>query len=834
MKNLLLLILILPVCAISQEWRTLLKSPNANFNDVSASFYEHYEENKNNRSYGEKHFKRLEYFLRPRTFPSGEIKPYKAMAGEARQATSAIRSYSNANWFPKGIKNWNYTGGGNPGNGRINSIAVHPTNPQIIYVATAGGGIWKTTDGGNLWIPLTDTLSYIETSDILINPNSPNEILFADGDNDQPNLGPSTGIYKSSDNGNTWTQTLTFPVPNVKFGSMIFSPTNSDVILAATDKAIYLSTDGGDNWNVQSIQAMYNIRFHPTNDNVVYGYSGQCLYKSIDQGNSWTILRCFTGATRVEIETHPFLPEYVYALVSASDNSFGGLYLSKNGGSSFEEMSSAPNILGHNTDGSSFGGQGYYDLALSINPSNPADLTIGGVNIWKSTDTGKTWTNINDWFIFNTPANTYTHADIHYLNYYGSKLYCGSDGGIFSSNDDGNTWENISADINITELYDFSLQLSDDILSFGAQDNGCFSNYNDWNAVSGGDGFATKVDESNPNHIISSSQYGSFRKSFDNGLNSSSILGYSITNEYGDWFTPFEATKNLDTLWAGYERIWFSSTSGITWQPLGTQILAQYGINKMAVAKSNNTRIYASDYNKLYKIDANYATHTITQTDITSGLPFAFINAIAVHPADENHLWITLSGTTDGEKIYESTDAGITWTNISGMLPNVSANCVAYSIQNNGLYIGMDAGIYYKDDQNTTWQAYNDKLPNVVITKIIVDETNDLVYAGSYGRGIWVSNGFYNSSSPVGINETNILSEIKLFPNPSNGLINIYSDKALDKIEIYSTDGRSINTIQPIHKLNKTINLSSFSKGNYFIRISTVDGKNTTKKVILN
>lgn len=834
MKNLYVFCFLIPIFANSQEWKTLLKAPNANFNDVSASFYEHYEENKNNRSYGEKHFKRLEYFLKPRTFPSGEIKPFKKLAGEFRATPNGTRSYTNADWFPKGITNWGYTGGGNPGNGRINSITVHPSNPQIIYVATAGGGIWKTTDGGTVWYPLTDTLPYLETSDIIINPNNPNEILFADGDNDQPTLGPSTGIYKSSNGGSTWAQTLTFPVPNVKFGYMAFSPTTNDLILAATNIALYISNDGGDTWTVQSNRSLYNLRFHPNNDNIVYGSSGQFLYKSVDQGQSWNILQAFSGATRIEIETHPLEPSYLYALVSASDDSFDGLYLSKNEGATFNSMSNSPNILGHNTDGSSFGGQGEYDLALTINPSNPADITIGGVNIWKSADTGKTWNNINDWYIFNTPANTYTHADIHYLHYYGSKLYCGSDGGIFTSNDNGNSWSNISADINISELYDFSLQKTNNVLAFGAQDNGCFSNYTGWNAISGGDGFATAVSEADPNHIISASQYGSFGESYDNGFSRNIIMGYSTTNEYGDWHTPFHATRNLDTLWAGYERVWFSTNSGGTWNALGSQQIAQYGIDKMEVAEANNTRIYASDYNKIYKIDANYTNYTITSTNITSGLPFAYISSIKTHPNDEDHLWVTLSGNSFGNKIYESLDAGATWTNISGTLPNIPANDVAYSSQNNGLYIAMDAGIYYKDDQNPTWELYNKNLPNVVVMKIIVDEVNDLVYAGSFGRGIWVSNGFYNLSPPVSINENQQLANIHIYPNPSSGIIHIDSFEQLNQIELFSTDGRLIKMFSVIDQDNYTIDLSAYSKGNYFMKFSTKQGHSTTKKIILN
>ncbi len=835
MKKVYLLFLLIPSLSIAQRWQAVLEEPNANFYDVQQAFYNDLEENTNLRQYGYKHFKRLEHYMEPRVYPTGEIKNFSLTAFEEHKNVRNSRNSSrSANWQSMGPKNWNNLGGGyNPGNGRVNSLVVHPTNSQVIYLATSGGGIWKTTNGGATWAPLTDDLPILETSDIILDNNNPSTVIFASGDNDS--FRKSIGIYRSTDGGTTWTLVQPFTSgSNTKVGYIEMDPNNSNLVYCATSRGMYRSLNNGSTWSKLNSTPLFNIKLKPNDPAVVYATNGSIVRKSVDSGQTFQTLTSFptSSSSRIEISTSTLQPDYLYALAANSSRRFGGIYLSKDGGVSWSTMSTSPNILGYATDGSDNSGQGTYDLALEVNPTNPAEVVIGGINAWKSIDTGKTWINLSYWYLPSISTNEYTHADIHYMKYYGSTLYCGSDGGIYTSNDLGYTWSNLSLPLEITEIYDFDMyQANNAIVTLGTQDNGTFKHNGGWTNVNGADGFKSLINQTNPDNFLFSSQYGSFEQTFNGGSSQSGIFSESYSGEDGAWETPIVGSDNLDTILIGHDNVWVSLDHGTSFNPV-TTTLATSSLRNMKRSKSNPSVVYAGDYNELFRIVINYAAGTSTQADIKTGLPIssASISDILIHPYNDSIVWVTFSGTSNGNKVYKTTDAGATWTNISGALPNASTNCIEFSELNEGLYVGMDAGIYYMDTSNTSWTSYFTGMPNAVVTKIIVTKSTGEVKASTFGRGMWESDGFYGQT--VGVKEIVSETEVNIYPNPTNNIIFIdYNEQVPVEINITDMLGKLVYQENEYTKGN-AISIAQLKQGVYNVNVKFANNKFQTRRII--
>ena len=206
--------------------------------------------------------------------------------------------------------------------------------------------------------------------------------------------------------------------------------------------------------------------------------------------------------------------------------------------------------------------------------------------------------------------------------------------------------------------------------------------------------------------------YGQIFRSTNNGGSFNTIVnsGGTGVNASGNWLTPYLIDPvTSSTLYVGKSTVYKSTNSGGAWTAMGS--IPGGNIDQLAVAKTNNNYVYCSKGATLYRTtDANTFT-------ALSGLTNQYITYIAVDPANENRLWVTLSGYTNNQKVYFSNDAGATWSNFSTGLPNIPANCIAYHEgTNDAVYVGTDAGVYYRDNSFTSWQPYKDGLPNCVVT----------------------------------------------------------------------------------------------------------------------
>ncbi|MGB3946486.1 MAG: T9SS type A sorting domain-containing protein [Bacteroidia bacterium] len=751
----------------AQDWIKKIQDPNVNFYDVQKS-YNKFKKQKQIKdklkklfSFGKYQvqedegyfYKRWEYFIYPRVYPSGNRSLLQNNALESENLISN-HTYKSAmqqggNWQPLGAFTIPTNGGGA---GRLNCIRFHPTNQNIIYVGSPSGGLWKTTDGGLSWTTNTDALPTLGITDIAIDAINPNIIYLATGD--AFGSGGDThgvGILKSIDGGTTWHITgLNWTTNQARHVSrIIIHPNNSNILFAAASNGIYRSLDAGVTWTrVSSASNVKDLELKPGDPTTIYAASSSSFYKSTNTGASYSIvsvgLPSTSNVARIAIAVTAANPEHVY-LIYTDDTDYGfmGLYRSSNSGSSFNLQSNSPNVIGYEYDGSDIGGNGWYTLSIAASPTSENEIVVGGVNIWKSYDGGLTW-NINaHWYGDNNLP--YVHADIHDLIYRpdGESCYASTDGGIFVTTDGGNTWVDYSNGLQIGQMYRLGgAATNSSIILQGWQDNGTnIVNNNNWSAILGGDGMECFIDWSDPNYMYAEYQYGEIHRSEDGGFTFEYIKN-NITED-GEWVTPWAQDPiNTQTIYAGYKNVWKSTDRGDTWTAISS--FNSNGLTCLAVAKSNPAYIYASDGYTLYKtIDGGINWITLTNPPGSSNI----ITYITISETTPDKIWITFSGYTANKKVYKSTDGGSNWQNISFNLPNIPTNCIVNQTNtNDGVYIGTDVGVYYTDATMNSWIPYSNGLPNVIVNELEIHYASNKLRAATYGRGLWET-AIYNPSS---------------------------------------------------------------------------------------
>lgn len=737
------------------EFADEMSKPDINYFQAKDAFDNYFEgKDRKEKGKGFKAFNRWSYFYRSRIDETGRI-PNPAVTYLEYQKQTAIQQNklaTSSNSINQVPGNWNYVGPTNGvpvsggGAGRLTFVEFHPTNPNIIYVGAPAGGLWVTTNGGSTWSTNTDKMASIGVSALGIDPANPNIMYLGTGDRD----GGDTygfGVLKTTDGGLTWNPTgLWFQYNQTRtVSSIIVDPTNSNVIFAATNYGIFKSYDGGINWQLKKSGAFKEMKMKPGDHNVIYACYGS-VSRSLDNGETWSSVTGFaSGIGRIALAVTPHDPTYVYALAgetNANGAGFEGLYRSTNSGQSFTKMSSSPNIMGWAVSGNDSGGQAWYDIAITASPTNKNEIVTGGVNIWRSTNGGSTWSIDAHWY--GGGGNPYVHADVHYLAYYpGSSgtIFAGTDGGIFKTTNNGSTWTDLSQGLQIGQMYKLGVsQTNANLTLTGWQDNGT-SLHNGVAAtrVLGGDGMECAIDPSNANIMYGEYYYGEIEKSTNGGSGFNTIVssGGTGVDEDGDWVTPYIINPTSpNTILVGKKQVYRSTNGGASFTQYGS-ISAGGNLIAMAYAPSNTNYVYVSKGNDFY-VSTNGSTFTNYSSNLPTGLPQGAISYICVDPTNPQRVWISINGFSAGKKVYFSPDNGQTWNDQSLNLPNIPVNTIVYHPgSNDGLYVGTEIGVYYKDATLSNWIFYSNGLPNVIVDELEVQVSTGKLRAATYGRGLW-------------------------------------------------------------------------------------------------
>ncbi len=804
------------VSAHSQEYRRMIDNGNYPVQTVIDSAEAYFANRDKGRGTGYKPFKRWEYNALRLVKDDGYLPKVEERLAELERwnahlnETAGSRRILPDNWQDLGPSYWEATSGWNPGVGRITGLAFENGNPDHIIVGANTGGVWQTVDGAVTWTHLTDYFSHLSVYAVAIDPNNPQIYFFG-----------STGgkIFKSIDAGATWN--LLGTVGNSLINKIVINPTDSNIIFASAENAgIYRSADGGVSWTQPvSDNKGYDIEYKPGDLSVVYA-SGSGFHKSVDGGVSFTPVGGFSNGPKM-IGVSPDDPEVVYVL-EASNGRFGGFYVSNDEGDNFTELDHAGmNYFGYSTTGNDNSGQAPRDMAIAVNPTDVNEVHIAGILTWRSMNGGVDFSITSDWIPGNAASANigYCHADVDDLMFNGTTLYAVTDGGIFKASNTGTInadyYEDMTTGLSIRQFYKIGISQTEDVIvSGGSQDNGTsfYSAATGWKDWLGADGMETFISRNNINMFFGTSQFGSLYRSTNGG---SSYVNLNTPPGSGNWVTPFEEDPTaLNTIYVGYSRVYKSPNNGSTWNPISQNF--GYNLNNLKIAPTNNQIMYASRSYFLYRTEDGGATDWVQ-----TALPGGSINSIAIHPANPNKIAVAV---TSANKVMVSNDGGTTWENYRKNLPDFSSLALVWDDNGkDGLYVGMDYGIYYIDNTFTDWQPYNNLLPNVMINELEINTQNRQLYAGTYGRGLWVSP---LVEPTVDTEEFVFGNDINLFPNPVMDQLSISSPTAVEaEIRIFDLSGKLlIYHSDAILGNSYSVNVSKLSAGVYFLRINTSKG----------
>ncbi len=749
-----------------QEWRS--GDTKKSFHQIQKEFNEYWKDKEPTKGSGYKQFKRWEHHWSTRLMPDGNFPPAGKNMNEYQsfmrtQKNAGNRSLSGS-WIAKGPFN---SEGGVYGMGRVNCIAFHPTNTQIIYVGSAGGGLWKSVDGGTTWNPKTDNLNgSIGISAILVHPVNPEIIYIATGDgNNGDNY--STGVLKSTNGGGSFSMTgLNWTTATNKLiRKMVFDSDDLNTILVAANDGVYRSTDGGTNWTVQiSNENVFDIETAgPSHPNVFVFSSNDKIYKSIDNGVNWLENLHIPNSGRIALTTD-YSGKYYAISAKNTNGQFNGFYKSEDFGNTFQIINVTPiNILSYFYNGNQAYSQGLYDLCITINPNNSNIIYVGGINLWKSYDGGTNWEIVNFYPASSAGENTnntpVVHADKHALEWQGNVLWEGNDGGIYKTSDAGQTWEDKTNNLQISQIHRIGISQINSRIVSGLQDNGCKLFNNSWSNNYTGDGGevffklnsgSTFYHEGNNGKDLTKRYINSFGVPLQFDINPPLFSGR------GAWITPFLHDPNEEnTIYVGYKKVYKLTGSDLLWNQIGD--FTNDSLFFLSIAPSNSNFIYAATHKSIWKTDNGGGMWSSILTPFIS--INTFISRIIVHPNNPNIVYITLQNYESSNKVYKSINGGVSWENISYNLPNIPFNCIAFENgSNEGLYLGSDVGVFYKNASNCEWLPFNEGLPKVEITDIEIDYGENSVYVATYGRGVWASD-LYTGSSILDIDECTVTSQ---------------------------------------------------------------------------
>ena len=715
------------------------KNGEATINEMVNAFNTYWStRDKNARGSGYKPFMRWEYHWKNYTNNQGYIMSSDEFwnawreKNQSKTNRNAIMSLPPSNWEAVGPFTHTNTGSWSSGQGRVNIVHVDPSNANTIYLGAPAGRIWKSTNNGSTWTPLTDELPQIGVSGIAVDYSNSNVIYIATGDKDAGDS-YSVGVYKSTNGGLTWNPTgLTFTDINSRAGDIVIHPTNNQILWCATNNGIYKTINAGTSWTrVQTGSfSQGNIRLKPGDPSIVYAVTSNAFYRSTDTGTTFTQVSTGLPATsgRFVMDVTPANPEYIYILSSklSTDNyNFQGIYRSTDGGTTFTARNTTTNIFENTTSPS----QAWYDLALGISSTNAEEIYTGCLNVWKSTNGGTNLTKINSWS--NPTGPSYTHADIHYLGFHGTKLFAGTDGGIYVSSNNGTNFTDLTAGAQISQFYKISVakQSSANMVG-GLQDNGGHAySGSQWKNYYGADGMDTAINPTNQNQYYGFIQYGNSLYISNNAGNSNSGSVSSPGGVNGNWVTPLIA-NNSGELFSGFAGLY--KLVGSAWVQQNVSPLGTGNLDEIAVDPSNDDVMYVANGVGLYKSTDRGVNFTNVFNSVNGNITF-----IEVHSTDSNIVYLVTEGASG--KVLKSTNGGVTFTDFSTGLPSIGKECIIHQGRNtdNPLYLGTSLGVYYRDDSMSSWSPFDTNLPNVSVKDLEINLEDAKLIAATYGRGVW-------------------------------------------------------------------------------------------------
>ncbi|MFZ9694526.1 MAG: hypothetical protein ACO3AY_01480 [Chitinophagaceae bacterium] len=734
---------------------------------------------------------------------------------EAKQAAEVSKAFARQNrltalsWEERGPNadavgpsNGNTRANGGITAGRIRSIMVDSLDPnkKTVFVGSVSGGLWKTTDitaSPAVWTPINDFMSNLAIAAITQDPRQgfQNIMYLCTGESFfNADAVQGVGVFKSIDGGNTWS--FLSSTASYTFGTKILCDYEGNVYLA-TRNGLFRSTNGGSSWtNITpsglSTSRISDIEISSTSAagrlHMVTGISSTQVYRYTDIPSS------VTSSTGWNAATTPF-PSYtsraeiavsgstLYAIPSNNSGQVPTVYKSTDGGDNWAAAGTPPNTV----SGSPFANtQGWYDLSVRINPANPNECIIGGIDLARTLNGGTTWTRISAWV---GTGGQYAHADQHDIQWWdgGNKLAFACDGGIHFSTDKGTTIRDRNTGLRVKQFYSVAIHpdAQSNYLLAGAQDNGVHklstAGLGNSVEVTGGDGAYVAIDQNEPNYQFGSYVYNVYRRSTNGGANWSS---FTINNSSGRFINPWDYDNEANKIYAcnaaGNYLRWDNpqtapNAAGATTEVVSVAEFSGQNVSAVYVSPFTANRVFFGTGNgRVIRVD-NANTSTPTAVNITPSGSTGYVNCV-ITGSTENNLMV-VSSSYNVMNIWVSNDGGTTWTGSDGNLPNMPVRwAVFHPDSDTKAFIATEAGVWETDLLNgssTNWVA-NPSFPNVKVSMLKYRASDRTIAAGSHGRGVWTA----SVPSPSGFSFSTPTAITAACPAPQNmsTLLNVISN----------------------------------------------------------
>jgi hypothetical protein len=703
---------------------------------------------------------RTEWLESQRAYPGTAYLQNPVYAARAAAVAQGFRSSAGA--FP--ITSWRavgpfgfltsgfYGSSPNPDGGRIRAVAIHPTNPNIVYAGSASGGVWRTVNGGATWTPLTDAQCSLNTGSIAIDPVDPRIIYVGTG---EPTQSAGCGLLRSFDSGNSWTEingggvlaptngTQTTRAYRLRVDRSTAGSQTTTTVLYAASNGLHRSTNSGTSWTTVLPGFITDVEIDPVDDNVYWAARTTSdalngLWRSTDRGATW--VQVWTGPTtarRLAISLSPAAPKQIWIAVVSTTSRLDALVRLNTETLVPVTIGGAAGVYNAATR-LDFGAQSTYNLVLEADPSDSNVVYVGGSRMYRTRDRGTT---------FNLVAYD-LHVDWHALEFAPSDpdvVFAGNDGGMYASYDRTNSWVSRNTNISVTQFYPGVAvhPTIPDLMAGGLQDNSSL-----WGFGSGfwtmsaptGDGGFNAWSTSDPNTFWATSYTFGYvmrvtRASLTGGA-TQSYRGFGGSDRK-QFLPPLVVDPNLGTtLYYGTYRLWRTLNEGLSWSPFTNDLSKGSGnITMVAVSPADSRVIWVgtTDGNVQRSTDAG-----VTFALVSSTLPNRTVTDIYADPIDGNRAVVTYSGTGTPH-VWITADQGTSWTAISNGLPDIPFNAVVGVPGSGRLFVGSDVAVYESADNGTTWSTGGNGFPNVRVFDLLYQRATGILYATTYGRGIWAA-----------------------------------------------------------------------------------------------
>ncbi|MFA6234706.1 MAG: hypothetical protein WC824_11050, partial [Bacteroidota bacterium] len=699
--------------------------------------------------------------------------------------------------------------------GRVRVVKYHPTNGNIAYAGTASGGLFKSVDGGLTWTSKTDHLPTLAIGHLALDPVNPDILYIGTGEGSSNwDAVYGDGIYKSTDAGETWTNVMAGVIKDLDLAVNFIAihPDDPNMIFAATTfgggtGALMRSTDGGGEWKAVLNGPARTIvidKARPDRILVGFGYnqgrSSNGIYYSDTRGERFTFTKVTANMPasdsigNIVMDASLSTPGTIVCAMHrapkfapAEDEDFLGIFRSTDFGDSWVKLASSTQSNMREVLRS----QGDYNLFIRYHPTNTNYIFFGGIHGWRSTDGGASFRQVT--------AQTGTAGawvDMHYVDFSPTNpdiMLLASDGGVFRTVDCRRStlvMQEVGAGLATMQFYSMNYDRQTPTrVAGGTQDRrnnigdaatGIWKQLLNW----GGDGGWVAFDYNNPDIFYAAYQYGRLGRTTNGGTSFSAIQQGLVLRDADDnylfsFVTPFIMhPSNSSILFVGGNKIYRTSNSGSLWVPISDDLtasgnsLAQF--QHLAFCKSNPDIIYGvTGYSSLaYRSSNAMATAgSVTWTRIDAGLPNLFLGEVAVHPTNGDIAYVGTTGFSSSSGVYKTTDGGNSWTFMKGetpetSLPGIPVGAIAIWEKNpEVVFAGTDIGVYASSDGGLNWAPLDDGLPTVVIDDLKITE-NDVLYAATHGRGMWMTSAILTSVEETERSRPLFFALGQNYPNP--------------------------------------------------------------------